>query len=69
MSLIYDLRMKGPGIGRAVRDYLGSLGVAADRLRTISYGEERPVCSEDEEGCWSQNRRAHMVITGRSNVG
>ena len=53
----------------AVRDYLGSLGVGNDRLRTISYGEERPVCSEDEESCWSQNRRAHMVITGRSNVG
>lgn len=53
----------------AVRDYLSSLGVAADRLRTISYGEERGVCTEEEEGCWSQNRRAHMVITGRSNVG
>jgi peptidoglycan-associated lipoprotein len=53
----------------AVRDYLSSLGVGADRLRTISYGEERGVCTEEEEGCWSQNRRAHMVITGRSNVG
>jgi len=53
----------------AVRDYLASLGVGNDRLRTISYGEERPVCSEDEESCWSQNRRVHMVITGRSNVG
>ena len=51
------------------KDYLGSLGVAADRLRTISYGEERPVCTEDAESCWSQNRRAHMIITGRSNVG
>ncbi|HSG38768.1 MAG TPA: peptidoglycan-associated lipoprotein Pal, partial [Thermoanaerobaculia bacterium] len=53
----------------AVRDYMSSLGVAGDRLRTISYGEERPACGEDEESCWSQNRRAHMVITGRSNVG
>ena len=53
----------------AVRDYMTSLGVAGDRLRTISYGEERPACSEDEESCWSQNRRANMVITGRSNVG
>jgi peptidoglycan-associated lipoprotein len=52
-----------------VRDYMTSLGVAADRLRTISYGEERGVCTEEEESCWSQNRRAHMVITGRSNVG
>lgn len=53
----------------AVRDYLGSLGVGANRVRTISYGEERGVCTEEEESCWSQNRRAHMVITGRSNVG
>jgi peptidoglycan-associated lipoprotein len=53
----------------AVTDYLGSLGVAANRLRTISYGEERPVCTTEEESCWSQNRRAHLVITGRTNVG
>lgn len=53
----------------AVRNYMTSLGVGADRLRTISYGEERGVCTEEEEGCWSQNRRAHMVVTGRSNVG
>jgi peptidoglycan-associated lipoprotein len=53
----------------AVRDYLGSLGVTATRMRTVSYGKERPVCTQNEESCWSQNRRAHMVVTGRSNVG
>ncbi len=53
----------------AVRDYMTSLGLGADRVRTISYGEERGVCTEEEESCWSQNRRAHMLITGRSNVG
>ncbi|HEX5758410.1 MAG TPA: peptidoglycan-associated lipoprotein Pal [Thermoanaerobaculia bacterium] len=53
----------------AARDYLSSLGVADGRMRTISYGEERPACSESGESCWSQNRRAHMVVTGRSNVG
>jgi peptidoglycan-associated lipoprotein len=53
----------------AARDYLASLGVSGDRLRTISYGEERPVCTESDESCWSQNRRAHMVVTGRGNVG
>lgn len=52
-----------------VRDYLSSLGVGADRIRTISYGEERGVCTEEEESCWSQNRRAHMLITGRANAG
>ncbi|HEV8578753.1 MAG TPA: peptidoglycan-associated lipoprotein Pal [Thermoanaerobaculia bacterium] len=64
----YNLAL-GERRANAVRDYLGSLGVAAGRLRTISYGEERPVCTQNEESCWSQNRRAHMIITGRSNVG
>jgi peptidoglycan-associated lipoprotein len=64
----YNLAL-GERRANAVRDYLGSLGVSASRLRTLSYGEERPVCTQTEESCWSQNRRAHMVITGRSNVG
>ena len=50
----------------SVRDYLVSLGISADRLTTISYGKERPVCTEDDESCWQQNRRAHHVVTGRS---
>ena len=60
-----------PGERRAnaVRDYLTSLGVEGSRLRTLSYGEERPVCTTSDEGCLSQNRRAHMIITGRANVG
>jgi peptidoglycan-associated lipoprotein len=48
------------------RDYLSSLGIDAQRLRTMSYGEERPVCDDSAEDCWSQNRRAHPVVTGRS---
>jgi peptidoglycan-associated lipoprotein len=64
----YNLAL-GERRASAVRDYLTSLGVANDRARTISYGEERPVCTQNEESCWSQNRRAHMIITGRSNAG
>ncbi|HEX9670785.1 MAG TPA: peptidoglycan-associated lipoprotein Pal [Thermoanaerobaculia bacterium] len=64
----YNLAL-GEQRANAVRDYLASLGVGGDRMRTISYGEERPVCTESDESCWSQNRRAHMVVTGRSNVG
>ena len=64
----YNLAL-GERRSNAVRDYLGSLGVSGDRLRTISYGEERPVCTETEESCWSQNRRAHLVITGRATAG
>ena len=64
----YNLAL-GERRSNAVKDYLVSLGVSADRLRTISYGEERPVCTDEVESCWSQNRRVHMIITGRSNVG
>lgn len=64
----YNLAL-GERRANAVKDYLTSLGVDGSRLRTLSYGEERPVCTEDVESCWSQNRRGHMVITGRSNVG
>jgi peptidoglycan-associated lipoprotein len=64
----YNLAL-GERRANAVKDYLGSLGVGGERLRTISYGEERPVCTEEAESCWSQNRRVHMIITGRSNVG
>lgn len=49
-----------------VRDYLTALGVGEGRLRTISYGEERPVCTDLEESCRGQNRRAHPVVTGRT---
>jgi peptidoglycan-associated lipoprotein len=64
----YNLAL-GERRANAVRDYLSSLGVAATRMRTISYGKERPVCTEEVESCWSQNRRAHMIITGRANIG
>jgi len=49
----------------AAAGFLIENGVAAGRLQTISYGEERPVCVESTEACWQRNRRAHMVITGR----
>jgi len=48
------------------KDFLVSLGIASDKMRTISYGEERPVCTEQTESCWQRNRRAHFVISGRN---
>lgn len=47
------------------RDYLISLGIAADRLRTVSYGKEFPFEPGSNEGAWAKNRRAHFVITAR----
>src|ERR1700749_2286100 len=49
----------------ATKEYLHSLGVAAHRMKTVSYGDQRPVCVEETEDCWAQNRHAHMVVTGR----
>lgn len=46
----------------AVRDYLTSLGVPAERIRVISYGKERPVALCDDISCWNQNRRAVTAI-------
>lgn len=47
----------------AVRSYLVDLGINSDRLTTISYGEERPLDSEESESAWAKNRRAQFVIT------
>jgi peptidoglycan-associated lipoprotein len=47
---------------QAVRDYLTSRGIAANRMRTISYGKERPVAVCNDISCWSQNRRAVTVL-------
>ena len=53
----YNLAL-GARRAQAVRDYLISRGVAANRMHTISYGKERPVALCDDISCWSQNRRA-----------
>jgi peptidoglycan-associated lipoprotein len=45
-----------------VKDYLVSLGVSGARLETISYGKERPICSQSTEACWAQNRRGLSTI-------
>jgi peptidoglycan-associated lipoprotein len=57
----YNLAL-GAKRAKAVKDYLVSLGTAADRLSTISYGEELPLCREENEACWARNRRAHSVV-------
>jgi peptidoglycan-associated lipoprotein len=46
----------------AARIYLSSVGISADRMQAITYGEERPICREENESCWSRNRRAHFVL-------
>lgn len=60
----YNLAL-GDRRANATQSYLNSLGVESDRLRAVSYGEERPECTESGEGCWWKNRRAQFVIVGR----
>ncbi|MFM8701614.1 MAG: peptidoglycan-associated lipoprotein Pal [Hyphomicrobiales bacterium] len=49
---------------QAVRDYLAGKGVAGSRLKTVSFGKERPVAVCDDISCWSQNRRAVTTLSG-----
>jgi peptidoglycan-associated lipoprotein len=51
-----------------VRDYYKTLGIAANRIATISYGKEKPVCSRTGESCWSRNRRAATFVSFPSDV-
>ncbi len=60
-SAEYNLGL-GDRRATAARDFLTQLGVPADRLKTISYGKERPVCTESDESCWQRNRRAHFSV-------
>jgi len=48
---------------QAGKDYLATLGVAGDRISTISYGKELPLCHEENDDCWAQNRRDHFVVS------
>ena len=60
----YNLAL-GDRRANIVRDYLVTLGVEAGRIRTVSYGEERPFDEGHDESAWSQNRRAHLVLVAR----
>jgi peptidoglycan-associated lipoprotein len=59
----YNLAL-GDRRANTVKDYLSALGVDASRMRTVSYGEERPFDPGHDESSWSKNRRAHLVLVG-----
>jgi peptidoglycan-associated lipoprotein len=58
----YNLAL-GQRRATAAKKYLISRGIDEARIETVSYGEERPVCAEHEESCWSKNRRDEFVVT------
>ncbi|MGH8145615.1 MAG: peptidoglycan-associated lipoprotein Pal [Rhodanobacteraceae bacterium] len=58
----YNLGL-GERRGNAVASALEADGASADQIKVVSYGEERPVCREHNEGCWHKNRRVNIVYT------
>jgi len=60
----YNLAL-GDRRANSAKEYLVSLGVDASRVKTVSYGKERPFCTESNESCWQQNRRAHFLATAK----
>ena len=60
----YNLAL-GERRAKATMNYLVSQGIQANRITIISYGEERPVCTEKTEACWAKNRRAAFLVKPR----
>jgi peptidoglycan-associated lipoprotein len=63
-TIEYNLAL-GAKRAKTVKDYLAGQGIGAERVSTISYGKELPLCQEENETCWARNRRAHSVILGQ----
>jgi peptidoglycan-associated lipoprotein len=63
-SAEYNLAL-GTRRSTSVKDYLVNLGVPANRITVVTKGKEQPVCSEENESCWQQNRRGHFIITAK----
>jgi peptidoglycan-associated lipoprotein len=63
-SAEYNLAL-GDERAKAVKGYLTSLGVPDARIEVVSLGKEMPTCRDENEGCWSQNRRGHFAITAK----
>ena len=63
-SAEYNLAL-GTRRATSVKDYLVNLGVPANRVTVVTKGKEQPVCTEENESCWQQNRRGHFIITAK----
>ena len=60
----YNLAL-GERRAAAVKQYLVSLGIGADRVVTVSKGKEQPVCTEENDACWQRNRRGFHIVTAK----
>lgn len=64
----YNLAL-GDRRASSVKSFLISSGVPARKIETVSFGEEKPVCSEETEDCWSKNRRAYLDVSEGGRLG
>ncbi|MBO7605747.1 MAG: OmpA family protein, partial [Elusimicrobiaceae bacterium] len=63
-TIAYNIAL-GQKRANEVRDYYIKLGVKAENINTVSYGEENPVCTDQTESCWAKNRRADTVASAK----
>lgn len=63
-TIEYNLAL-GQRRAKTAMDFLMTQGLPADRIITISYGKEQPVCTEHSESCWARNRRDHFLVKAR----
>lgn len=63
-TIAYNIAL-GQKRANEVRDYYIKLGVKAENINTVSYGEENPVCTDQTESCWAKNRRANTVVSAK----
>lgn len=63
-TIEYNLAL-GAKRAKAVKDWLVGHGLSPERISTISYGKELPLCQEETESCWARNRRVHFVLLGQ----
>ena len=61
-STEYNLAL-GDNRASAVKNAIVAGGISADRVKTVSYGKEKPFCTEHNEQCWQQNRRGHLLYS------
>ncbi len=63
-TIAYNIAL-GQKRANEVRDYYIKLGVKAENINTVSYGEENPLCTDQTESCWAKNRRADTVVSAK----
>ena len=61
-TIAYNIAL-GEKRANEVKDYYVRLGIPADKITTVSYGKEKPVCYEATQACWAKNRRAETILT------